>query len=70
MNEWIQRNAWSLAIAFIGIAVSFSLYGYRIDVVEKKVADLQTESTKNQILLEGIRKDIEYIRIEVTKLAK
>lgn len=68
LPQWIQKNAWAIAITMIGVVISFAMYGYRLDVVEAKVESLQNDSLKNQILLAEIKKDIEYIRIEVTKL--
>lgn len=69
MNDWIARHAWPIGITLVGVIASFSLYGYRLDVVEKKVDTLQVDSVANQVLLAEIKKDIEYIRFQVTKLA-
>lgn len=69
MNTWIAKHGVTVAITVAGLIASFAVYGYRIDVVEKKVENLQNQTIQNQILLAEIKKDIEYIRIQVSKIA-
>jgi hypothetical protein len=67
MNDWLAKHAWPIAITIVGLAASFSLYGYRVDVLEKKVSALESDAIANQVLLAEIKKDIEFIKIQVTR---
>lgn len=76
MNDWLRQNAWPLIISVIGFAMMWGLYGYRLDQAEKAIQSntaqievLRGESTTNQVLLAQIQKDIEYIKIQVNKIA-
>lgn len=75
MNEWIKNNSWSLIIAFLGVVTTFTLYGYRIESLEKEV-DVNTASIKlieaqqNQtnVQLAQIATDIQYIKLNIDRL--
>lgn len=76
MNSWLRHNVWTLAIAAAGIVATFAVGNYRIDVLEKEVADdqqavaaLNDTNVQVQVTLAKIQTDIEYIKTYVTKLA-
>lgn len=69
MNDWLKNNIWSLAIAAATILSTFSLYGYRIDALEKRVDEnrvsiqvLNTSQVNLQVQLAQIATDISYIK--------
>jgi uncharacterized coiled-coil protein SlyX len=75
--EWLRQNGWALIIAGATIISTFTLYGYRIENLEKEVAvnqlaiqRLNESSTNVQVSLAKIQTDIEYIKMQVTKLTK
>lgn len=69
MNDWLKNNIWSLIIAAATILSTFSLYGYRIDALEKRVDEnrvsiqvLNTSQVNLQVQLAQIATDISYIK--------
>lgn len=77
MTEWLRQNGWALIIAVFTIASTFSLYGYRIDQIEARqnrqeasIEVLQARANDVNVALAKIQIDIEYIKVQVTKLAQ
>ena len=77
MAEWLSKNAWSLIIAGVGVITTFSIYGYRIDQVEKQVEAqaVQIETIKNQqvisqVQMASIAVDISYIKAAIDRFLK
>lgn len=77
MSEWIKNNLWSIIITVVGVAVTFSLYGYRIDNLEKDVAEaraqiqvLNTQQTQVQVQLAQIGTDVLYIKASLDRLLR
>lgn len=77
MQDWIKENFWPLLIAILTIGSTYTLYGYRISTLEKraddadtKIAALQDSNNTIFIDIEGIQKDVEYIRLQVDKIVK
>lgn len=77
MAEWIQKNAWSILIAGIGVATTFSVYGYRIEQVEKEIAMTKTEieiinqqQVQAQVQLAQIAVDISYIKASIDRILR
>lgn len=70
MDDFLKRNAASLIIAVLGVVASFAVYGYRIESLESRVDTLQATTLESQITLEGIKKDIEYIRLQVDRIVR
>lgn len=75
MNEWLLENSWSLLIAAATVVSTWAVIRHRIDALEQNyekleedVAGLKSTNTQNQIILAEIKKDIEYIRLQVSKL--
>ncbi len=72
--DWISKNAWSIVITLSGIAATFSLYGYRLDQVEKEEVTLQSQITiinaqqvQTQVSLAQIQVDLSYIKASLDK---
>jgi len=75
--EWLKQNGWALIIAGATLVSTFSLYGYRITNLELQVKNNQEAITKLndtnntvQISLAKIQTDIEYIKVQITKITK
>ena len=77
MQAWLKQHAWALVIAGATIASTFVLYGYRLDALEAQIMNSQSDirqlsdtNTQLQIGLAKIQTDIEYIKVQITKLAQ
>lgn len=77
MNDWFQKNAWSLIIAAATLISTFTLYGYRIDALEKQVDEnkaaiqvLNTGQVNLQVQLAGIATDISYIKQSIDRIIR
>lgn len=77
MNAWIKDHAWPLIIALVGVITSFSLYGYRIEALEKRsdAQQVQIEAVKEQqidieVQLAQIAVDITYIKEGIQRLTR
>lgn len=68
MNDWLLKN-WQFAAAIATVVAAFSLLQYRVNVHDGQITTLQAQSQNNQIVLAQIQKDIEYIKLQVSKLA-
>lgn len=75
MNEWLKSNAWSLIIAGITLISTFSLYGYRIDDLDKQIneqkaaiAVLNTQQNAVNVQLAQIATDINYIKSSLDRV--
>lgn len=75
MNDWLTKNWHSLLIAFVTLMSTFALYGYRIDALEKrndiqdaKIEVLADSNIQTQIDIAKIQKDIEFIRIQLSRV--
>lgn len=79
--QWLKDNGWAIAISFIALASSFSLYGYRISALETRATVDEHASTKlsqtvddtnlqTQVSLAKIQTDIEYIKMQLSKIVK
>ena len=74
MNEWFKDNAVPIIITLAGIVATFTLYGSRIDALEKQGAEnkaaidgLTTQQTAIEIQLAQISTDIKYIKVSVDR---
>lgn len=77
MSEWLQKNAWSLLIAAVGVVATFSIYGYRIDNLEKEnaaqdvqMATMASQQVQTQVTLAQISVDLTYIKAAIDRLLK
>lgn len=77
MADWLKQNGWGLIIAGCTLASTFALYGYRIDRLETQVdanamaiAKLNDTNTSVQVALAKIQTDIEYIKVQVSKITR
>lgn len=75
--EWLKKHAWTLTIAAVTVASTFTLYGYRIDqlekhegVIDQEIATLNSGSVTTQIALAKIQVDIDYIKQQLNKLVQ
>ncbi len=82
MNDWLKNNLWSIIIAVVTMVSTFTLYGYRIDALEKQVDENRTaivalsqqQNTINVQLaqisttLSGQAVDIQYIKANIDRL--
>lgn len=75
MNDWFKNNLWSIVIACVTMVSTFTLYGYRIDALEKQVDENRTaivtlSGQQNQInvQLAQIATDISYIKANIDRL--
>ena len=75
VTEWLQKNAWSLAIGAITLISTFTIYGYRLDSIEKQtelnradIISIQQTNNQNAVALAQIQKDIEFIKFQLSKL--
>jgi hypothetical protein len=74
MNDWIKQHSWPLIIAGATMVSTYSLYGYRITALEEQVdanstsiSQLRESGAETQVLLAEIKKDIEYIKLQVSR---
>ena len=77
MNDWIKANAVSIIIAVATLISTYSLYGYRIDQIQKEADEnkaaiqlLNTGQVTLQVQLAQIATDISYIKQSLDRLAK
>lgn len=77
MKDWFVKNWWSLLIALLTLSSTYTMYGYRLDQLEKRVDKHDTQITQLQdlsnqaaVTLAKIQKDIEYIRLRVDQIVK
>lgn len=77
MTDWLKQNAWSLVIAGATLISTFTLYGYRIDDLGKRldgdettIQSIQTQSIQTQISLAQIQTDLTYIKASLDRLTK
>lgn len=77
MNEWIKNNLWSLLIAAVGVITTFSIYGYRIDDLDRRmnantvqIQTLNTQQVNLQVQLAQISTDISYIKASLDRILK
>lgn len=73
--DWLKNNAWSLAIAVVTLISTFTLFGYRIDALEKRadatdqqIATLTSGNVTTQIALAQIQTKLEYITVQLDKI--
>lgn len=81
-TDWIRNNAWSLIIAVVTMISTFTLYGFKIDALQKQSDDdhtaivtlSQQQNTINVQLaqisttLTGQAADIQYIKANIDRL--
>lgn len=67
---------WSLVIAAVTLISTFTVYGYRLDAVEKQVAanstaitQLDQNNNQTAVTLAKIQTDIEYIKVAIDRLS-
>lgn len=77
MSDWLQKNAVSIAIALTTLISTYAVYGYRLSAVEARqdrqgtaISSLQDNNTKTLITLTAIQKDIEYIKVQLSKISQ
>lgn len=75
--SWVKQNAASLIIGLISLLSGFTLYGYRIDQLEKRadvtdqqIATLTSGNVTIQISLARIQTDIEYMKLQLDKITR
>lgn len=75
MNDWLKNNAWSLIIACVTMVSTFTLYGYRIDALEKQsdenrtaIVSLSAQQNQINVQLAQISTDIQYIKVNIDRL--
>ena len=73
--ELLQKNAWPILIAIIGLIVSYTMIDARVsqlerDVAQDKAAIELIKSSNNQTAIDiaQIQKDIEYIRLQLNRV--
>lgn len=67
MESWLTKN-WQFAAAIAACLTAFSLLQYRVNVQEGQIEVLQEQAQSNQIVLAQIQKDIEFIKLQVSKI--
>lgn len=75
MTEIVKKNVWAIAIGIITLVSSYAVYGHRIENLEKRadstnlaIESLNRAALQDQITLAEIKKDIEYIRLQVSRI--
>ncbi len=73
--DFLKQNAMTIIISLAGIAGTFTIYGYRIDTLEKTVEENRTAIvTLNQqqnnihVQLGQISTDLQYIKANIDRL--
>lgn len=73
--DWIKGNAVTILITLAGIVGTFTLYGYRIEALEKvveesriQIARLDAQQNLTNVQLAGIATDIQYIKLTIDRL--
>lgn len=73
--DFIQKNAWGIAIAGITLVSTYTLYGYRISALEAQTKEMQsTINTSSaveiqiQLSLVKLQTDMTYVKKAVEKL--
>ncbi len=67
METWLTKN-WQFAAAIAACLTAFSLLQYRVNVHETQIEALQLQTQGNLIVLAQIQKDIEFIKLQVSKI--
>lgn len=75
MIDWVKQNLWSLIIGLMVITSTYTLYGYRIsslekriDAVDQQIATLTSGNVTTQISLAQIQTKLEYITLQLNKI--
>lgn len=75
--DWFKKNAWVLIVTAAGIVSSYAVYGYKISQLEQQVNFnqqqihvLQSSNTDQLITLAEIKKDLEYMKVEISKISR
>lgn len=75
MTDFIQKNAWAIAIGLITLVSTYSLYGYRINELEAQVISAQqTVDTMDEVLVQlqistaKIETDVKHISTDIDYL--
>lgn len=73
--DWLAKNLWSLIIAFAVVISTYSLYGYRLDVLEQRIQSTENRlqviddtAVQTQISLARIEVDIAYIKQQLNRI--
>lgn len=76
MIEWLTKNSWAIMVLVGTMVVSYTLYGARVDALEKRVEGqeeviegFRNLENANQVTLAKMQKDIEYIKIKVNEIS-
>lgn len=76
MDTWIKNNLWSLLIAGVTIVSTYTLYGYKINDLERRltvdeatISTLNTQQVQTQVSLAQIQVDLTYIKSSVDRLS-
>lgn len=81
MQEFLQKNAWSIVIGIVSLVTTFSatssLYGYRIGELERRVTENQAKiesltatNVQTLVSIARIETDIAYIKVQVDKIVQ
>lgn len=75
--DWLKNNSWAIIIAVVALAGSYSVSNYKITALEtrlrqdeKKIDSISGIELTNQITLAEIKKDIEYIKLQISLIPK
>lgn len=75
--DWIKNNIIAIVISTAGIIASFSVYGYRIDELDRRVTantasitSIQVQSVQMQVALAQIQTDLTYIKAAVDRFTR
>lgn len=75
MPDWLKNNLWSIAIATITLVSMYTLYGVQIQDLQRRTQNnadaikaVANVENQNLVTLEGIEKDIEYIKLELSQI--
>lgn len=75
--DWLKQNGISIIIALVTLVSSYAVAGYRITSLENSLADQKQEIAQlrngdisTRIALATIQKDIEYIKVQLSQIAK
>jgi hypothetical protein len=67
MESWLTKN-WQFVAAVAACITAFSLLQYRVNVHEGQIEVLQQQAQSSLIVLAQIQKDIEFIKLQVSKI--
>ena len=75
IKDFFVKNLWAVVIALVTVVSTYSLYGYRISILEQNINQTNARleaavgaSVQNQITLAEIQKDIEYIKLQFNRV--